>query len=611
MIGIGKRIGNNKLQFTEGDAYAASQGATLVNPVCEQVQRNKLRGIALNAAIGFVNAAIASALEDGATVLLTVDEIVDQLPSNYAEASFLYIPFARKAGVSYALKGPNLIIDRNSNATEVNRSLLLAQAGLNVPRIEFFQDENLEPWSEDFTQWTLGAGASASLAVITSAAGFAFTQNLLAEGRVGGAYATSDFTPDANSTYTYTAFFQGSGADFVMTSGGSVSKTTVDLGGGVFFVRVVEQTGATPTALQVGTSATSGSNYIVGVQARKGSLLNVLPSSYIKTVGEAIELTLPKGHVVEPQLTNYILYSSSDDNWDKRPLSNPVIVTQNSTIAPDGSSTGLSLSNFTNPGLNIVNNSVVWIPSNGVSDPLDGTKYFGLWIKSQVGNEQITLVVRGSSNGTNPLINHLIDITEEWNYYQVSTTFSAANGGSGLIGIITNVGTKPASFYVWGAQLSETPGTLVSTNGAVATRLSENATATLAAALQSYMIVIRFRLVSAPVADSALIDKTTSGQDAAGRIRIDTQGRLYYTSTATGSLSLMSALSSAENVYVLRVNEGLVDQFINGAKGATSGTNASDVASALKIVGGANIQVLQCSVVGVENDAWCLENSQP
>lgn len=603
MIGIGKRIGNNKLQFTEGDAYAASQGATLVNPVCEQVQRNKLRGIALNAAIGFVNAAIASALEDGATVLLTVDEIVDQLPSNYAEASFLYIPFARKAGVSYALKGPNLVIDRNSNATEVARNLLLAQAGLNVPRIEFFKDENLEPWSNTFTEWSLGAGTNSSLPVIAGVLEFTFGVNLLASGQSGNAYATSDFTPSASQVYTYTAFvkaFSGAALNLgkaSITSGGVVNYTAFKaLGDGVYFMVVVETAAASPSALQVGQTL-SGYNdlgeavYFAGIQVRKGDHRGVLPEYYMATNGAAVYQSRPLAHRLEAQGINLFFYPNQADQWSS--FTNAT-ATANAAIGPSG-----------NQDADEINGVGGWVAGDVTSGLVIGQVYtIQAKIKAKTPGSKNTFRFFWATGGS---VN--FTATGEWQTFSAQFT---AGVTSGILGLFRDSSSNDSDLYV--ADVDVKRGGLssyVAGSGSASTRLVENATATLASALQSYMIVIRFRLVSAPVADSALIDKTTSGQDAAGRIRIDTQGRLYYTSTATGSLSLMSALSSAENVYVLRVNAGLVDQFINGAKGATSGTNASDVASALKIVGGANIQVLQCSVIGVENDAWCLENSQP
>lgn len=449
----------------------------------------------------FVQMQMDAAAADGGQVLLTQQEILERLPSSWRDASFVYIPFARKAGVSYALKGPNLIINRNSNATEVNRSLLLAQAGLNVPRIEFFQDENLEPWSEDFTQWSLGAGASASLAVITSAAGFAFTQNLLAEGRVGGAYATSDFTPDANSTYTYTAFFQGSGADFVMTSGGSVSKTTLDLGGGVFFVRVIEQTSATPTALQVGTSATSGSNYIVGIQVRKGSLPNVLPSSYIKTTGQAIKFTLPKGHLVEPQGTN---------------LENDSCGTVGSNVGGLTRTTGgLSPTNAGNEGITVTEQTGTGEPFffRDVAIALGDVTY-SIFVKFKDGipstrqikiqittafNYQVTITQGGSKileTGTGS--STIIHLGDGWFRILVSgvataTTFRVIvrlndNGNNNYIG----TGIDIFDYYLRQVEQLPYATSPIFTNGAAATRLVELATTPTIQKIQSGILHLKF-----------------------------------------------------------------------------------------------------------------------
>lgn len=78
-----------------------------------------------------------------AEFVATREELAQQLDNvpNQHKASFLYIPAARKAGKSYSLIGPDLTIDRNSTATEVNRDLLLSTVGNNVPRIEFDANE--------------------------------------------------------------------------------------------------------------------------------------------------------------------------------------------------------------------------------------------------------------------------------------------------------------------------------------------------------------------------------------------------------------------------------------------------------------------------------------
>lgn len=76
-------------------------------------------------------------LADGGEIILTEEEVRSFLSPNWKRASFLYIPFARKAGKSYSLIGEDLTVDRNSAATETNRQLLLEQVSANVPRIEF------------------------------------------------------------------------------------------------------------------------------------------------------------------------------------------------------------------------------------------------------------------------------------------------------------------------------------------------------------------------------------------------------------------------------------------------------------------------------------------
>lgn len=119
----------------------------------------------------YVDLAIQRALTDGAEIILTKKQIEEQLPNNWDEASFLYIPFARKAGKSYSLIGPDLTIDRNSTATEVNSNLLLSSVSNNVPRIEFdangpkghlveLQKTNELSYSNDFTKWDVKVGAT-------------------------------------------------------------------------------------------------------------------------------------------------------------------------------------------------------------------------------------------------------------------------------------------------------------------------------------------------------------------------------------------------------------------------------------------------------------------
>lgn len=87
--------------------------------------------------LAFVQRRIAEVEADGADVLLTPQEIVDLLYNGWRQSNFLYIPFARKSGVSYSIIGPNLSINRSSAASEFNRDLLLKQVLPNEPRIEF------------------------------------------------------------------------------------------------------------------------------------------------------------------------------------------------------------------------------------------------------------------------------------------------------------------------------------------------------------------------------------------------------------------------------------------------------------------------------------------
>lgn len=101
---------------------------------------------------GSAQAFVNRVMADGGENVLSAGEVA-ALTSGFEDASWLYVPGARKAGKAYAqlpVSGAgDLAVARNSLATERTRAGLLADAAANVPRVDFldgvFRGQPVQP----------------------------------------------------------------------------------------------------------------------------------------------------------------------------------------------------------------------------------------------------------------------------------------------------------------------------------------------------------------------------------------------------------------------------------------------------------------------------------
>ena len=160
--------------------------------------------------------------------------------------------------------------------------------------------------------------------------------------------------------------------------------------------------------------------------------------------------------LLEPSRTQYILYTEYLDpstNWAGFPSADPVTHTQNYAIAPDGTKTASLLGNFTSGGFNVVTNSNYRATTGVTQNPLDDTYTMSVWLKTTSGTGTITLLNRGLSSGTNTPQSLQCNVTNEWQRFDVSNTYTAAEGAASLGFIIIKATSDTLEeVLVWGAQ---------------------------------------------------------------------------------------------------------------------------------------------------------------
>ena len=161
--------------------------------------------------------------------------------------------------------------------------------------------------------------------------------------------------------------------------------------------------------------------------------------------------------LLEPSRTQYLGYTEyldpANTNWAGYPTGDPVTHTQNYAIAPDGTQTASLLGNFTTAGFNIVNNSNFRTSTLVSQNPLDDTYTISVWLKTTSGTGTITLLNRGLASGTNSPQYIQCNVTNEWQRFYVSNTYTAAENASSLgFTIIRNGVDTLEEVLVWGAQ---------------------------------------------------------------------------------------------------------------------------------------------------------------
>ena len=162
-----------------------------------------------------------------------------------------------------------------------------------------------------------------------------------------------------------------------------------------------------------------------------------------------------KGHLLlEPQSTNLVTQSDGS-NW----LKSNVTYTANTTISPDGSQNAATL-NFSD------NNGIFrFITASG--NP-DGRSFTGsVYLKAGTMTD-VRLRILGSGGGLG-IVTKQITLTDEWQRFDVSQTFSGT-GDNVRFRIQPNLQTGTVYFY--GGQVEELsyPTSLIYTTGATSTR---------------------------------------------------------------------------------------------------------------------------------------------
>ena len=162
-----------------------------------------------------------------------------------------------------------------------------------------------------------------------------------------------------------------------------------------------------------------------------------------------------KGHLLlEPSSTNLVTQSDGS-NW----LKSNVTYTANTTISPDGSQNAATL-NFSDD-----NGIFRFITASG--DP-DGRSFTGsVYLKAGTMTD-VRLRILGSGGGLG-IITKQITLTDEWQRFDVSQTFSGT-GDNVRFRIQPNLQT--GTIYFYGGQVEELshPTSLIYTTGATSTR---------------------------------------------------------------------------------------------------------------------------------------------
>ena len=203
-------------------------------------------------------------------------------------------------------------------------------------------------------------------------------------------------------------------------------------------------------------TSTSGFDFY-GNAFFEGSITNI---SIIEVLGDkpridySDSLTEPS-LLLEPQSTNLLPYS--EDFYGYRVASSTV--TPNSTTAPDGTNSGVLVTQ----GIN----QLVLRASNVISPSTTYT--FSGYFKSSGSITKVSLDI--TDEGT-----QLFDLTNEWQRFSVTAQSKSTGPPYTFVDVATN-GLQGDTFYAWGLQVEEKSylTSYIPTSGSTATRLGETA----------------------------------------------------------------------------------------------------------------------------------------